>query len=124
MLFEDITSTVIASAIEVHSIIGPGLLESAYETCLIYELQLAQLPVQRQVPLKLQYKGIQLDRGYRMDIVADQKVVIEIKCVDKLIDIHTAQLLTYMRLGSYDVGLLINFNVTRLKDGGIKRLVL
>jgi GxxExxY protein len=124
MLFKEITSSVIASAIEVHSHLGPGLFESAYQTCLMHELQNGPFPVQEQVPIPLIYKSIRLNQGYRLDVVADQKVAVEIKCVDRLTDLHVAQLLTYMRLGGYQVGLLINFNVARLMDGGVKRLVI
>lgn len=123
LLHEELTSRILAAAIEVHRELGPGLLESAYEKCLCRELELGRIPFQRQVPLPVVYKGINLDCGYDMDVVVDRKVVLELKAVETLLPIHEAQLLTYLKLGNYRVGLLINFNVPVLKDG-IKRLVL
>lgn len=120
---EELTSRVIAAAIDVHRHLGPGLLESAYERCLCHELELAKIPFHRQAPLPVIYKGISLDCGYDMDVVVDQKVVLELKAVERLLPVHEAQLLTYLKLGGYRVGLLINFNVPVLK-GGVKRLVL
>lgn len=106
-----------------HRALGPGLLESAYEECLCRELTLRQLPFERQWPLPLVYKGLRLDCGYRLDLVVDNAVIVEIKAVESLQPIHDAQLLTYLRLGGWQVGLLINFNVPLLKQG-IRRLVL
>ena len=123
LLYEELTGRIMAAAIEVHRDLGPGLLESAYERCLCRELELAGIPFQRQVPLPVAYKGISLDCGYDMDVVVDQKVVLELKAVERLLPIHEAQLLTYLKLGGYRVGLLMNFNVAVLKDG-VKRLVL
>ncbi len=120
---EELTDKIIASAIEVHRHLGPGLLESAYEECFCHELYLQGVPFERQKSLPLEYKGIKLDCGYRMDIVVDNKVVVELKCVDKITSIHEAQLLTYLRLSEIKVGLIINFYTGVLKDG-IKRLVL
>lgn len=108
---------------EVHRNLGPGLLESAYEQCLAHELTLAGIPFQRQVPLPVEYKGLRLDCGYRLDFLVDGRLVVELKSVDQLSDLHTAQVLTYMRLAHASVGLLINFNVTVLRDG-IRRFVL
>jgi GxxExxY protein len=123
MLFhEDVTEKIIAAAIEVHKQLGPGLLESAYEECLCYELSHRGLAFQRQVPLPVAYKGVKLDCGYRLDIVVDDKIVLELKSVEELTDLHRAQLLTYLRISGKKVGLLINFNVPALKDG-IVRLV-
>ncbi len=123
MLFhEDITGQIIAAAIEVHKELGPGLLESAYEECLCYELGQRGLAFQRQTPLPVAYKGVRLDCGYRLDIVVVERVVLELKSVEKLTDLHKAQLLTYLRLSGKKVGLLLNFNVPVLKDG-IVRLV-
>ena len=119
---EPLTKRIIASAIEVHRHLGPGLLESAYEECLCYELSLKEIPFERQKPLPLEYKGIHLDCGYRMDIVADNKVVMELKCADKILPVHEAQLLTYLKLSHIRVGLIINFYSSVLKNG-IKRLV-
>ncbi|HEY63946.1 MAG TPA: GxxExxY protein [Caldilineae bacterium] len=118
-----ITEAIIGAAIEVHRTLGPGLLESAYEECLAHELTLRRVPFERQVPLPVQYKGLSLDCGYRLDLLVAQTVVVEIKAVEQLLPIHEAQLLTYMKLGGWPVGLLINFNVPVLKRG-IRRRVL
>jgi len=120
---EEMTEKIIASAIEVHRHLGPGLLESAYEECYCHELRLQKVPFERQKPLPLEYKGVKLDCGYRMDVVADGKAVVEIKCVDKILPVHEAQLLTYLKLSGLRVGLIINFHTRYIKDG-IKRLVL
>ena len=120
---KELTEKLIACAIEVHRHLGPGLLESAYEECYCYELGIQSIPIERQRPLPLVYKEIRLDCGYRMDIVADNKVVVEIKCVEKILPIHEAQLLTYLKLSGIKVGLIINFHSSILK-AGIKRLVL
>jgi GxxExxY protein len=117
-----LTETIIGAAIEVHKALGPGLLESAYENCLCHELGLHQIAFEKQKPLPLSYKGIQLDCGYRLDIVVDNRIVVEVKSVDHLERIHFAQLLTYLRLTDLKVGLLINFNVPVLVDG-LKRFV-
>ncbi len=119
----ELTENIIKSAIEVHRTLGPGLLESAYEECLCHELHLEGIPFERQRALPLIYKGIKLDCGYRMDLVVDNKAVIEIKCVDSIAPVHEAQLLSYLKLSNIKVGLLINFHTALLKDG-IKRLVL
>lgn len=118
----DLTGQIIGAAIEVHRTLGPGLLESAYEECLCRELNLRSIQFQRQLPLPISYKGVRLDCGYRLDLLVAGKVVIEIKAVDCLLPIHEAQLLSYLRLGGYSVGLLLNFKVPVLCDG-IKRLV-
>jgi GxxExxY protein len=117
------TERVIGLAIQVHRELGPGLLESAYEKCLCYELKCHRLAFQSQVPLPVTYKSMKLDCGYRMDLVIEQKLVVELKTVEKLQPVHEAQLLTYLKLGSYRTGLLLNFNSAVLKDG-IRRLVL
>jgi GxxExxY protein len=117
------TEAVIGAAIEVHRHLGPGLLESAYEECLCHELKLRKIPFKRQVPLPINYKGIQLDCSYRIDLIVNEELVVELKAVDTLLPIHEAQVITYMRLGSWKVGLLLNFNLPTLKQG-IKRLVL
>lgn len=119
---DDLTHEVIGAAIEVHKALGPGLLESAYEVCLCQELKLRKIPFQQQVPLGLNYKGIILDDVYRMDVVVDGKLVLELKAVERLDPIHDAQILTYLRLSKIRLGLLINFNVPVLKSG-IKRFV-
>jgi GxxExxY protein len=123
MKINEITAAIIGAAIEVHKALGPGLLESAYEECLCRELTLRQIPFERQRQLPLEYKGVQLDCGYRLDLLVADAVVVEVKSVETLLPIHEAQLLTYMRLGGWKVGLLINFNVPLLKRG-IKRMVL
>lgn len=122
MIENEITEIIIGCAIKVHKKLGPGLLESAYEECLYYELKKTQLLIERQKALPVVYDEIKLECGYRMDLVADNKVIIEIKSVDGLNDIHMAQILTYLRLSGCKVGLLINFNVVRLTEG-IKRVV-
>ena len=119
----NLTGLLIGAAIEVHRILGPGLLESAYEECLCRELELRNIPFEKQKPLPLTYKGIDIDCGYRLDIVAGGEVVVELKSCSSLEPIHEAQLLTYLRLTGIKIGLLINFNVSILKDG-IRRLVI
>jgi GxxExxY protein len=119
----DLTGAVIGAAIEVHKIIGPGLLESTYEVCLCHELRLRKISFEKQIELPVEYKGTRLDIGYRLDIIIAGKLILELKACDKLLPIHEAQLLTYLRLTGIKTGLLINFNVPVLKDG-IKRLVL
>jgi GxxExxY protein len=123
-LENQISYEVIGAAIEVHRHLGPGLLESAYQQCLAREMTLRSIPFLRKEPLRLQYKGICIDKSYEMDFIIKDLVVVEIKSVDILIPIHEAQVLTYLRLSGCRLGLLINFNVPILKDGGIKRIVL
>jgi GxxExxY protein len=117
------TEAIIGAAIEVHKHLGPGLLESAYEECLCHELNLRNIQFQRQIPLPVVYKGKKLDCGYRIDLLVKNEVVVELKAIDSILPIHEAQALTYMRLGSWKVGLIINFNVPIVVKG-IKRLVL
>ena len=118
-----ITEQVIGAAIEVHKALGPGLLESAYEECLCRELALRGIPFERQRPLPVEYKGTKLDCGYRLDLVVAGAVIVEIKAVEIIEPIHEAQLLTYLKLGGWKLGLLINFNVPVLKEG-IRRRIL
>lgn len=118
----DVTYKVIGCAIKVHKSLGPGLLESAYQECLNYELNEAGLYVEKEKPMPLVYEEVKLDVGYRIDLLVERKVVIELKSVECLSDVHRAQILTYMKLGEYRLGLLINFNVTKLTDG-IERLI-
>lgn len=118
-----LTHQIIGLAMRVHTALGPGLLESAYERCLCFELDEAALPYARQVQLPLIYKGVQLENSYRADIVVRNEVVLEIKSLDQILPLHDAQLLTYLRLSGCPVGLLLNFNTASLKDG-IRRKVL
>lgn len=117
------TEALIGAAIEVHKYLGPGLLESAYEECLCHELSLRNIPFKRQVLLPVVYKGTKLDCGYRIDLLVNDEVVVELKATESISPIHEAQVLTYMRLGDWKVGLILNFNVPILVKG-VKRLVL
>lgn len=123
MELNEITKKIIGCAIEVHKSLGPGLLESAYEECLSYELIKNGLKIQRQQPTPVVYKEIKLECGYRIDILVENSVVIELKAVDSINPVHEAQILTYMKFSNKSLGLLINFNVTVLKNG-IKRYIL
>jgi GxxExxY protein len=118
-----LTEKVIGAAIEVHRVLGPGLLESAYEECLCWELAQRGVPFRRQVPLPIAYKGIKLDADYRVDLVVADELIVELKTVDIILPVHEAQLLTYLRLSSLRKGLLLNFHTAVLKQG-IKRMVL
>jgi GxxExxY protein len=122
MRVNDLTRAIIGAAIEVHRILGPGLLESAYEECLCRELALRGLRFKRQYPVPLEYKGLKMDKCYQLDLLVENFCVVEIKSVDALHPIHEAQTLTYMRLGDWRVGLVFNFRVEALKEGGIRRL--
>ncbi len=113
---------VIGLAIEVHRNLGPGLLESAYQACLIYELKKANLKVEKEIPLPIHYKEIKLEQGYRIDLLIESKLVIELKTVEEFTTVHYAQILTYLKLGYYPLGLLINFNSKILKNN-IKRFI-
>jgi GxxExxY protein len=121
--FDKLSNKVVGCAIEVHRELGPGLLESTYEQCLAHELQTHKIDFQVQLPLPVEYKGIRLDCGYRVDILVENRLLLELKSVERLQRIHEAQLLTYMKLAGLKIGLLINFNVDLLKHG-IKRFVL
>jgi GxxExxY protein len=123
MEFDDLSNRVIGCALDVHRELGPGLLESTYEQCLAYELKLKNIRFKLQTPQPVNYKGIVLDCGYRVDILVEDKLITELKSVDAIKGIHEAQLLTYMKLSGVRTGLLLNFNVKKLKDG-IKRFVL
>ncbi len=122
MEFDELSKKVIGCALEVHKTLGPGLLESVYEKCLSYELTKAGLKHQIQKDSPIHYKDIDIDAGFRIDILVEDKLIVELKSVDKMMPIHQAQLLTYMRLSKVPTGLLMNFNVTKLKDG-IQRFV-
>ena len=124
LLHEELTEKVIGAAVEVHRALGPGLLESAYEECLCREFNLRGLAFQRQVPLPVEYKGVKLDCGYRLDLVVQEAVVLELKCVEHILPVHEAQLLTYLKLTGIHVGIIINFNVATLVRGGIVRKIL
>lgn len=119
----ELTYEIIGAAIEVHRVLGPGLLESAYQACLCRELSLRGINFQKELPLHVQYKGVRLDCGYRIDVLVAELVVIEIKTVEAIAPVHDAQLLTYLRLGGWKVGLLINFNVAVLKHGIHRRVL-
>ena len=120
---DSLTEKVIGLAIEVHRVLGPGLLESAYEECLCCELRMHGLAFKRQVPLSVVYKKVTLDCGYRLDLVVEDRLILELKTVEKLLPVHEAQLLTYLRLSGIETGLLVNFSSALLKHG-IKRMVL
>ena len=119
----DLTSEIIGAAVEVHKTLGPGLLESAYQRCLIYELRVRKLNVQSEVQLPLLYKNNSLDAGFRLDLIVDELVIVELKAVSSLKPVHKAQVITYLKLSGYKLGLLINFNEARLIDG-VKRVIL
>ncbi len=122
MIENELSKEIIGCAIEVHKKLGPGLLESAYQECLYYELKQSGLQVKKEKPMPIVYKEVKLDHGYRIDLLVEEKVVIEIKTVEAFNDVHTAQVLTYLILGKYKLGLLFNFQTTILKNG-IKRVI-
>ncbi len=122
MEINDATDLIIGSAIEVHKELGPGLVESVYQRCLYHELECCGIAVRKEVVMPLAYKGIRLDHVYRLDLLVDNQIVLELKVVEKLNPVHAAQLLSYLRMGGYPLGVLINFNVTLLKQG-IKRII-
>jgi len=119
----ELTEQIIGAAIEVHKVLGPGLLESAYKECLCYELEKSGIDFEKEKILPVNYKGLKLDCVYRFDLFVDKKVIVELKAVEKILPVHEAQLLTYLRLAAVNTGLLLNFNTPLLKDG-IKRFVL
>lgn len=122
MIENEISKIIIGCAIDVHKQLGPGLLESAYKECLAFDLNEKGLYVENEKPMPIVYKEVKLDHGYRIDLLIEKKVVIEAKTVEFFTDVHTAQVLTYLRLGNYKLGLLINFHVNLLKNG-IKRII-
>ncbi|MGC2260717.1 MAG: GxxExxY protein [Candidatus Sulfotelmatobacter sp.] len=124
LLHEQLTEQVIGAAIEVHRELGPGLMESAYEECLCHELHLRGLKFERQMALPVRYKGVNLDCGYRLDLVVEDSLILELKCVEHTLPVHDAKLLTYLKLTGKRVGLILNFNVSVLTRGGIVRKVL
>ena len=119
---EQIGHKLIGAALKVHSAIGPGLLESAYETCLLYELEKQELAVRRQVLLSVRYENLTIDNGYRIDLLISDLVVVELKALETLLPVHRAQLLSYLRLGRYRLGYLLNFNVAHMRDGIIRMI--
>jgi GxxExxY protein len=123
MSINELTEAVIGACIEVHRNMGLGLLESTYEQCLCRELSLRRIPLVCQAPLPVNYKGMVLDCGYKIDVLVDGRLVVELKSIEKVLPIHEAQLMTYLRLGKFEVGLLINFNVVMLKDGITRRVL-
>jgi GxxExxY protein len=123
MKFDELSNKVIGCALEVHKALGPGLMKSVYEKCLSFELTNSGLRNETQKALPVNYKDIQIDCGYRIDILVEDKLIVELKSVDKVLPIHQSQILTYMKLAGVSTGLLLNFNVTKLRDG-IKRFVL
>ena len=122
LMYEELSREIIASAMEVHRELGPGLLESAYEICLCYELSSRKIPFQRQIEVPVLYKGVRLDCGYQIDLLVDSKIILELKSVETLHSVHEAQLLTYLKLMDKRVGMLMNFNVPVMKDGIIRRI--
>jgi GxxExxY protein len=123
MTDDEIGTALIACALKVHSGLGPGLLESVYEACLIHELRKAGIESKRQVAVPIRYDGLLFDEGLRIDVLVGDRIVVELKAIEKFLPIHSAQLLTYLRLTGRRVGYLINFNVVHMREGGIKRLV-
>lgn len=124
LLYETLTEKVIGAAIEVHRASGPGLLESAYEECLCHELHLRNIPFQRQISLPVRYKNVSLECGYRIDLIVEDALILELKCIEHILPVHEAHLLTYLRLANKKVGLILNFQVAQLVRGGIVRKVL
>ncbi len=123
LLEKDLSDRIIGAAIEVHRAIGPGLLESAYQLCLAQESRLRKMPFEEQVVLKLNYKGIELDGGYRIDFIFEKRIIVELKAVEEVLPVHEAQLLTYLKLTGIRVGLLVNFNTPVLKNGIYRRVL-
>jgi GxxExxY protein len=117
---EQIGHNVIGAALKVHSTVGPGLLESAYETCLLYELEKRNLSVRRQVVVSFRYEALIIDNGYRIDLLVGDLVVVELKALEAILPVHRAQLLSYLRLGGFRLGYLLNFNVARMRDGIVR----
>jgi GxxExxY protein len=122
MILNEISGEIVDAGIKVHTVLGPGLLESAYQACLAYELRKRGVKVETERLLPIKYDGMQIDAGYRLDLLVESSVIVELKAVEKLAPIHEAQLLSYLKLSKLKLGLLINFNVVRLRDG-IRRMV-
>jgi len=122
MTENEVGDAIIAAAMKVHSALGPGLLESAYEFCLAHELTRKELAISRQVSIPIRYEGLTIENGYRIDLLVDRRVVVELKAIEALLPVHRAQLLSYLRLGGFKLGYLLNFNVRHMRDG-IARVV-
>jgi GxxExxY protein len=122
MTDEEIGHAIIGAALKVHSAVGPGLLESAYETCLIYELEMQRLSVRRQVMIPIRYESLTIGNGYRVDLLVGDRVVVELKVVDAILPVHRGQLLSYLRLGGFRLGYLLNFDVAHMRDGIVRML--
>ena len=120
MTENDIGDVIIESAMRVHSSLGPGLLESAYEACLVYELERRRIVARRQVPIAIRYETLSIDNGYRIDLLVEGLVVIELKAVETILPVYRSQLLSYLRLGGFKLGYLLNFNVTHMRDGIVR----
>ncbi len=120
MTENEVGHTIIGAAMKVHSVVGPGLLESAYEACLVYELEKQRLLVRRQALIPIRYEGLTIDNGYRIDLLIGDLVVVELKAVETILAVHRGQLLSYLRLGGYKLGYLLNFNVAHMRDGIIR----
>lgn len=123
MTDDELGTELLGCALKIHTALGPGLLESVYEACLMHELVKKGLHAKRQVPVAINYEGLKLDEGFRADLVLEDRIVVELKTVEKFMPIHTAQLLTYLKLTGLRVGYLLNFNVVHLRQGGMKRVV-
>ena len=123
LVLEDLTNRIIGAAIEVHKELGPGLMESAYEECLCHELRLRGIQFERQVPLPVEYKGLKLECGYRLDVVVEDAAILELKCVERVLPVHVAQLMTYLKMTHKRVGLIINFKVEVLSRGIVRRVL-
>jgi len=117
---ETIGHAIIGAAIKVHSVVGPGLLEDAYETCMLHELEKQNLPVRRQALIPLRYEDLTIDNGYRVDLLVGDRVVVELKAVEAILPVHRAQLLSYLRLGGFKLGYLLNFHVAHMRDGIVR----
>ena len=120
MTENDIGTAIVGAAMRIHTALGPGLLESAYETCLLYEIEKQRLSGRRQVPIAIQYEGLTIDNGYRVDLLIGGLVVVELKAVEAILPVHRSQLLSYLRLGGFKLGYLLNFNVAHMRDGIIR----
>ena len=121
--YEELTERILGAVIEVHKVLGPGLMESAYEECLCHELNLRDLQFERQLTVRVSYKGVNLDCGYKLDLLIEDTVILELKCVERITSVHEAQLLTYMKLLTKPVGFIINFNVPVMRAGIVRKVL-